>query len=114
MQTHHRPELALRCQLALHDHVLADQPLLFRLAQVRDVGVGAVDEDGIKHGAALEVVPLSMPYTDRVIASTPPSDERSARFLGPAGRARAQECVTELHGWLGSGLGPTEEGASQT
>ena len=56
----------------------------------------------------LEVVSLSMPYTERVIASTPPSDERSARFLGPAGRARAQQCVTELHEWLGSRLSTSE------
>src|SRR6188474_3083577 len=49
-----------------------------------------------------------MPYTDRVIASTPPSDERSARFLGPAGRARAQQAVAELHGWLGSRLSTAE------
>jgi hypothetical protein len=34
-----------------------------------------------------------MPYTDRVIASTPPSDERSLAFLGPAGRARAQQAL---------------------
>jgi hypothetical protein len=53
MQTHDRSELALGGQLALHDHVLADQPLLFRLAQVRDVGVGTVDEDRIKHGSVL-------------------------------------------------------------
>jgi D-lactate dehydrogenase (cytochrome) len=49
-----------------------------------------------------------MPYTDRVIASTPSSDERSARFLGPAGRARAQQCVTDLHEWLGPQLSIAE------
>src|SRR4030095_678079 len=49
-----------------------------------------------------------MPYTDRVIASTPPSDERSARFLGPAGRARVQQAVAELHEWLGSRLSTAE------
>lgn len=47
-----------------------------------------------------------MPYTDRVIASalSPSSDERAERFLGPAGRARAQQAIAELHEWLGSRL----------
>ena len=49
-----------------------------------------------------------MPYTDPVIASTPPSDERTARFLGPAARARAQHAVAELHEWLGTRLSTAE------
>jgi len=49
-----------------------------------------------------------MPYTDAVIASTPPSDERAARFLGAAGRARTQQAVAELHEWLGSRLSTAE------
>lgn len=49
-----------------------------------------------------------MPYTGRVIASTPPSDERTARFLSPEGRARAQRAVAELHEWLGSRLSTAE------
>jgi D-lactate dehydrogenase (cytochrome) len=53
-------------------------------------------------------VPVSMPYTAAVIASTLPSDERSARFLGGAGRTRAQQCVTELHEWLGARLSTAE------
>src|SRR5262245_53836438 len=53
-------------------------------------------------------MPLSMPYTDRVIASTPSSDERAERFLGAAGRAPAQQAVAELHGWLGSRLSTAE------
>jgi hypothetical protein len=44
--------------------VLADQPLLFRLAQVRDVGVGAVNEDGIKHGPSLEICPCKVDVTE--------------------------------------------------
>jgi D-lactate dehydrogenase (cytochrome) len=49
-----------------------------------------------------------MPYTDPVIASTPPSDERTTRFLSPEGRARAQRTVAELHEWLGSRLSTAE------
>ncbi len=49
-----------------------------------------------------------MSYTAAVIASTPPSDERAAQFLGPAGRARAQQAVAELHQWLGSRLSSAE------
>jgi D-lactate dehydrogenase (cytochrome) len=49
-----------------------------------------------------------MPYTGRVIASTPARDESAARFLGPAARARAQQAVAELHEWLGSRLSTAE------
>lgn len=49
-----------------------------------------------------------MPYTDCVIASTPSSDERIARFLGAEGRVRAQRAVTELQEWLGSRLSTAE------
>src|SRR5262245_60260692 len=53
-------------------------------------------------------VARSMPYTGRVIASTPPSDEQAERFLGAAGRARAQQAVAELHEWLGARLSTAE------
>lgn len=49
-----------------------------------------------------------MPYTRPVIASALSSDEQATRFLGPAGRARAQQTVAELHEWLGSRLSTAE------
>jgi D-lactate dehydrogenase (cytochrome) len=49
-----------------------------------------------------------MPYTGRVIASAPSSDERAARFLSPAGRARAQQAVAELRELLGARVSTAE------
>jgi D-lactate dehydrogenase (cytochrome) len=54
-----------------------------------------------------------MPYTARVIASAPPSDQQAARFLSPAGRARAQQTVAELRELLGARLSTTESVRSQ-
>src|SRR5262245_8948078 len=53
-----------------------------------------------------------MPYTARVNASAP-SDDRAERFLGPAGRARAQKAVAELREWLGARLSTTEAARAQ-
>jgi D-lactate dehydrogenase (cytochrome) len=53
-----------------------------------------------------------MPYTARVIASAP-SDDRAERFLGPAGRARAQKAIAELHEWLGARLSTGEAARAQ-
>ena len=49
-----------------------------------------------------------MPYTRRVIASVSSSDDRAARFLGPAACARAQRAIAELHEWLGPRLSTAE------
>jgi D-lactate dehydrogenase (cytochrome) len=54
-----------------------------------------------------------MPYTDRVIASAPSSDDRAARFLSEAGRARAQKAIAELREWLGARLNTTEAARAQ-
>ena len=54
-----------------------------------------------------------MPYTGRVIASAPSSDERAEQFLGPAGRARAQKAIAELHEWLGTRLSTAEAARAQ-
>jgi D-lactate dehydrogenase (cytochrome) len=54
-----------------------------------------------------------MPYTDRVIASAPSSDERATRFLSEAGRARAQQAIAELHEWLGARLSTSEAARAQ-
>src|SRR5262245_40521322 len=54
-----------------------------------------------------------MPYTDRVIVTAPSSDERAARFLSTAGRARAQKAVAELHEWLGARLSTSEAARAQ-